>query len=295
MEQKSSKQRAEEAVLDLKGKLRQLNKALADKGAVVAENAPLVATIKAVEGMNEQAVTMTIFKRQQFWGYVNETLPPMRISESLKPAFIDYCFMQNRWLKKLPIIENIGVAVNLASFASSCVSLKEASLEELTNATDISGAFSGCTALTSASIGAAPKVANASYLFNGCIGLKDVSVDLSGGLLTSFSYAFSGCSNLRRVTGIIDLSNVNSTNDTAVAFNRCSSLKEVRIKGLKVSIDLSACVNLSLESVRYLIENAQSVSSQRIDLSRAILDAHEEELGDLGDTASDKGWTINYK
>lgn len=295
MEQKSSKQRAEEAVLDLKGKLRQLNKTLASKGATIDENAPLVDTIKAVEGMNEQAVTMTIFMRRQFFGYVDESLPPMRISESLKPAFIDYCFMQNRWLKKLPIIENIGVAVNLSSFASSCVSLKEASLEELTNATDISGAFSGCTALTSASIGAAPKVANASYLFNGCIGLKDVSVDLSGGLLTRFSYAFSGCSNLRRVTGIIDLSNVNSTNDTAVAFNRCSSLEEVRIKGLKVNLDLSACAKLSVESVRYLIENAQSVSSQRIDLSRALLYAHEEELGDLGDTASDKGWTINYK
>ena len=291
----SSKQRAEAEVLDLKGKLRQLNKALAVKGATIAENAPLVATIKAVEGMKEQAVTMTIFKRQQFWGYVNETLPPMRISESLKPALIDYCFMQNRWLEKLPIIENIGVAVNLSSLAASCVSLKEASLEELTNATDISGAFSGCTALTSASIGAAPKVENASYLFNGCTGLKDVSVDLSGGLLTSFSYAFNGCSNLCRVTGIIDLSNVYSANNTAVAFNRCSSLEEVRIKGLKVSIDLSACNNLSLESVRYLINNAQSVSGQRIELSRALLDANEEELGDLGDTASDKGWTINYK
>ena len=60
MAQKSSKQRAEEAVLDLNSKLRQLNKALATKGAVVTENAPLVATIKAVEGMKAQAsVTMT--------------------------------------------------------------------------------------------------------------------------------------------------------------------------------------------------------------------------------------------
>lgn len=292
MEQKSSKQRAEEAVLDLKGKLRQLNKTLASKGATIEENAPLVDTIKAVEGMKEQAVTMSIFKRQQFFGYVDESLPPMRISDGYKPALIDYCFAQNRALKSLPSIENVGVAVNLSSFASACGSLIEASLGALTNATDISSAFSSCPSLTSASIGAAPKVTNASYLFSGCSNLKDVSIDLSGGLLTNFTYAFNNCSSLRRVTGTIDLSNANSA---TAPFQGCSSLEEVRIRGLKVDLDLSACGNLSLESVRYLIENAQAVSGKRIDLSRALLNAHEEELGDLGDTASDKGWSINYK
>lgn len=288
----SSKQRAEEAVLDLKGKLRQLNKTLAGKGAVVAENAPLVATIKAVEGMKEQAATMSIFKRQQFFGYVDESLPPLRISEGYNPAIIDYCFAQNRALKSLPSIENVGMAVNLSSFASSCGSLIEVSLGALTNATDMSSAFSGCYSLTSVAIGAAPKVTNGSNLFFGCNSLKDVSIDLSGGQLTDLTYAFFNCSSLRRVTGTIDLSNANTSTAT---FQGCSSLEEVRIKGLKADLDLSYCANLSVESVRYLIENAQEVSGKRIDLSRALLDAHEEELGDLGDTASDKGWTINYK
>ena len=292
MAQQSSKQRAEAEVLDLKGKLRQLNKTLAGKGATIAENAPLVDTIKAVEGMKAQAVTMSIFKRQQFLGYVDESLPPMRISDGYKPALIDYCFAQNRALKSLPSIENVGVAVNLSSFASACGSLIEASLGALTNATDISSAFSSCPSLTSASIGAAPKVTNASYLFSGCSNLKDVSIDLSGGLLTNFTYAFNNCSSLRRVTGTIDLSNANSA---TAPFQGCSSLEEVRIRGLKVDLDLSACGNLSLESVRYLINNAQSVTGNRIDLSRALLDANEEALGDLGDTASDKGWTINYR
>jgi len=288
----SSKQQAEEAVLDLNVKLRQLNNALAGKGATIEENAPLVAAIKAVEGMKEQAVTMSIFRRQQFLGYVDESLPPMRISDGYKPALIDYCFAQNRALKSIPSIENVGVAVNLSSFASSCGSLIEASLGALANATDISSAFSYCSSLTSASIGAAPKVTNASYLFYGCSNLKDVSIDLSGGLLTNFTYAFNSCSSLRRVTGTIDLSNANSA---AAPFQGCSSLEEVRIRGLKVDLDLSACGNLSLESVRYLINNAQSVTGNRIDLSRALLGANEEALGDLGDTASDKGWTINYK
>ena len=288
----SSKQQAEEAVLDLKGKLRQLNKTLAGKGAVVAENAPLVATIKAVEGMNEQAVTMTIFRGQQFFGFVDEAFPPMRIADGYKSANLNFCFAQCIALKKLPSIENIGVAVNLSSLASSCPSLVEVSLSEITNATNISGAFSNCRSLTSVAIGAAPKVTNASQIFSGCSKLTDVSIDLSGGLLTNLSHAFLGCKDLRRVTGVIDLSSVTSAAGT---FQECSSLEEVRIKGLKVDLDLSVCANLSVESVRYLVESAQNVTGKRIDLNRALLDAHEEELGDLGDTASDKGWTLNYK
>lgn len=292
MEQKSSKQRAEEAVLDLKGKLRQLNKALAGKGAVVAENDPLVATIKAVEAMKSQTVTMTIFKPLQFAGFFDEAFPPMRIAAGYKEANLAHCFAQNRAMKRIPTIENIDVAVNLSSFASSCGALIEASLGALTNATNISRAFESCSSLTRATIGDAPKVTDASFLFSGCNKLEEVSITLSDGLLTNFSFAFFQCGSLRRVTGIIDLSTATSVPSP---FQGCSLLEEVRIKGMKTDLDLSPCAKLSLESVRYLIENAQAVSGKRIDLSRALLDAHEEELGDLGDTASDKGWTINYK
>lgn len=288
----SSKQRAEEAVLDLKGKLRQLNNALAAKGAVVAENAPLVATIKAVEGMKSQTVKMTIFKSQQFVGYVDAEFPPLRISDGYKSADLGYCFAQNSALKRLPTVENIYMAVNLSSFASSCGALIDASLGALTNATNISRVFESCSSLTRATIGDAPKVTDASFMFSGCNKLEEVSINLSGGLLTNFNYAFFQCGSLRRVIGIIDLSNANSL---APPFMGCSSLEEMRIKGLKVDLDLSPCAKLSLESVRYLIENAQTVTGKRIDLSRALLDVNEEALGDLGDTASDKGWTINYK
>lgn len=279
-------------MLDLKTKLRQLNKAVADKGATIDENAPLVATIKAVEGMKEQAVTMTIFRSQQFFGYPDESLPPMRISKTYKPALIDYCFSENKALKKLPSIENIDMAVNLSSFASSCTSLIEASLGALTNATVISSAFSRCYSLTSASIGASPKVTNASYLFYGCANLKDVSIDLSGGLITDFTYAFNNCQKLQRVAGIIDLS---SDTSAVGAFQDCTSLEEVRIKGLKVDLDLSACANLSLESVKYLVENAQSATNKTITLHNSLVDKYDDELVTLGETATSKGWTINYR
>ena len=50
-----------------------------------------------------------------------------------------------------------------------------------------------------------------------------------------------------------------------------------------------------MESVRYLVDNAQRVTGQSIALSRKLLETHEEELGELGDTASDKGFTFNYR
>lgn len=292
MGQKSSKQRVEEAVLDLKGKLRQLNKTLASKGATIDENAPLVDTIKAVEGMKSQAVTMSIFKRQQFFGNVDESLPPMRISEGYKPAILDYCFAQNRALKNLPSIENVGVAVNLSSFASSCGSLIEVSLGALTNVTDISSAFSGCYSLTSVAIGAAPKVTNVSSLFLGCASLKDVSIDLSGGQLTNFTYVFFNCSSLRRVTGTIDLSNANTS---TAPFQGCSSLEEVRIKGLKIDLDLSACANLSVESVKYLVDNLQQVTGKSITLARAWQTAHQDEAREYAQKATAKGFALTFR
>lgn len=288
----SSKQRAEAEVLDLKGKLRKLNKVLATKGATIAENAPLVDTIKAVEGMKEQAVTMSIFKRQQFFGYVDESLPPMRISEGYKPAIIDYCFAQNRALKSLPSIENIGVAVNLSSFASSCGSLTEVSLGALTNATDISSAFSGCYSLTSVAIGAAPKATYVSSLFFGCASLKDVSIDLSGGQLTDLTYAFYNCSSLRRVTGTIDLSNANTF---TAPFQGCSSLEEVRIKGLKADLDLSYCANLSVESVKYLVDNLQQVTGKSITLASAWQTAHPTEARAYAQKATAKGFALTFR
>lgn len=288
----SSKQRAEAEVLDLKGKLRQLNKALATKGAVVAENAPLVATIKAVEAMKAQAVTMTLFRRQQFFNYVDAELPPMRISEGYKPALIDYCFSNNRALKRIPSIENIDLAVNMSSFAASCGALIEVSLGALTNATDISSAFSNCQSLTSATFGASPKVTNASYLFSGCSSLKDVSIDLSGGLITNFTYAFNNCSSLRRVTGIIDLANTNSATDP---FLGCSSLEEVRVKGLKVDLDISACVNLSVESVKYLVDNLQQSTGKTISLAGAWQTAHPAEAREYAQKAAAKGFALTFR
>lgn len=289
----SSKQRAEAEVLDLKAKLRQLNKILATKGAVVAENAPLVATIKAVEGLKAQApLTITIFKELQFWQYVDAELPPMRIAESYKQANLSYCFAQNKALKSLPTVENLDMAINMSSYASGCTSIIEVSLGALTNATNISGAFSGCTSLASVTIGAAPKATNAQQIFSGCPNLKDVSIAISGGLLTDFGYAFFNCTTLQRVTGVIDFTNATSVHGS---FQGCSSLEEVRIKGLKVDLDLSDCVRLSMDSVRYLVDNLQQSTGKTISLAGAWQTAHTAEAREYAQKATAKGFALTFR
>lgn len=266
MAQQSSKQRAEEAVLDLKTKLRQLNKALAGKGATITENAPLVATIKAVEDMTTGggSFSFPIYKLAQFEAYPEGALPLMHFVRGFASG---YSLFSNSKLEEVPAIEGWD------------------------SITAMDHTFNGCSSLKKAVIGSATSVASLSNTFSSCRALEVVDLTTSA-RLGSLVGTFSSCTALREIKGVLDLSGCTST---YAAFQNSNSVEEVRIKGLKADIDLSACAKLSVESVKYLVDNAQSVSGKRIDLSRKLLDANEEALGDLGDTASDKGWTINYK
>lgn len=316
MAQKSSKQIAEEAVLDLKGKLRQLNSELTSKGVTVATNAPLIDTIKEVAMMKEvrEEVPMTLYKDSQLYQWVDETLPPMRLKEGVTVS-LRYTFSEMVSLTKLPEISGLERASNISYMCKSASSLRSTTLPDLPKCTDATSVFEQCSAIESISvgnmpictsfycfalsakkvrsitIGDAPLAANVNSVAYDCPMLEEFTANF-GDKISNARYMFYNCMELRRINGGLDFSSIT---DLTAAFAACASLEEVRIKGLKASLDLSACTNLSLESVRYLLENAQEVRSLRIDLSRALLEAHEEALGDLGDTASNKGWTINYK
>lgn len=265
MAQQSSKQQAEEAVLDLNSKLRQLNKALATKGAVVAENAPLVATIKAVEDMTTGGCfRLPIYKVSEFSSYPDGALPPLYFVSGFTTG---YGMFSGSKIEEAPAVEGWDTVTLMDNAFYSCSFLKKAVIGSTTSLETATRTFYSC----------------------GALGVVDMTTSEK---LSSLSGTFYGCSNLREVKGILDVSGCTTVYS---AFFSCRSLEEVRIKGLKVDLDLSSCVNLSVESVKYLVENAQAVSGKRIDLSRALLDAREEALGNLGDTASDKGWTINYK
>ena len=261
------------------------------------------------------APVIEIFKEQQLLDWVSDEFPTLRVYRGYAPASLRYMLGRCSRLKRFPELIEVDEVVDISYMCLSCTSMTSAQLPIMAKVTTAASAFNGCVSLESLEIGGLPVCKHMNSLVSGCKALKSLSlgdcsnvelidqmaagcVNLTdvtavfGGRLKSINMSFYGCSFLRKVDAIIDLS---ECGDAGNAFTNCSSLEEVRLKGLKASIDLSACTKLSIDSARYLLENVQTVSGQRIDLSRKLLEANEEALGDLGDTASDKGWTINYK
>ena len=301
-------------LMELDSHRRNIINALRAKGAQVSDDDGLETLEAKIAALSYSKIS--IFREQQFSGWADEFYPTMTVSEAFRPVSLKNMFAQNPRLSQLPIVEGIENAFYIDSYAQRCPSLRSVELPDLREAKTATAMFDGCTSMTKATIGALPNLANATWLFstcqalvsatvgsapklevaqglfNNCASLQSVTLDLSGGLITNASYLFYSCEKLRAVTGEIDLSR---TTNVSLAFSGCASLEEVRIKGVKVAIDLSACANLSLESVKYLVENAQSATNKTITLHNSLVDKYDDELVTLGETATSKGWTINYR
>lgn len=323
MAQKSSKQRAEEEVLDLKGKLRQLNKAVAEKGVSLEENAPLVDTIKAVEGLSNELIVSNgadviyIDRPAMFFGWgMTSFKTKIKVKEDYGKKDLSYTFGLCTRMNRLPKIEGLEGATNMSFFVLGCDSLIEVQLPDLpevlslyqfaekcrrlrrvtigamTKCRSISNAFYGCTNLRTVTIGDCPKVNSMTNTFEGCSSLISITIDLSNNSnRMSIERTFFGCSSLRTITGII-------TRPTSInnnAFEGCTSLEEVRIKELSEDLNLSACANLSVESVRYLVDNLNQVKGKSITLPRAWQTAHTEEASEYSQKAAAKGFTLNFR
>lgn len=261
----SSKQRAEAEVLDLKGKLRQLNKILAGKGATIAETAPLVDTIKAVEGMTAGGgLILPVYKVGQFEAYPDGSLPPMRFVGGFTSG---YSLFSNSKLEEVPAIDGWSSITAMDQAFNGCSSLKKAVIGSATSVTSLSNTFASCRALE----------------------VVDLTTSSKLGILVG---TFSNCNALREIEGVLDVSGCTSTYS---AFSNCNALEEVRIKGLKTDLDLSACVNLSTESVKYLVDNLQKTSGKSISLPRSWQQEHTTEARDNAKAASQKGFTLNFR
>lgn len=293
---------------------RELKQAMRSRGIQVGDDETI--DTYAAKLTAHEVPRIAIFKVAQFQGFLEDKLPAMYVSPSYVQPDLSTLFYRCSLLKALPNIEGLDRVVAMRNFvneavaleelrlpdlpqadsikelAKSCTGLKKAVVGALPKARTIDYAFGLCSSLETAEIGAAPLVSNVYALFHSCPLLRKVKLSLDGGLVDNCTWMFNDDTLLEEVEGVIDVSRCTSTDRFAT---NCTSLREIRIKGLKVSLDLSACANLSMESIRYLVENAQTVTSKGINLSRNLLEAHEEELSELGDTASNKGWVINYR
>ena len=302
-------------LMELDRHRRALIEALKSKGvgALDTDGLETLATkVRELEGNTP----LIVFKAQQFIDWKEPSLPPLKLSDDYRPADISWCVGRNKFLTELPDFANLGEVSIMSSFARDCTALATALLPDLPKATAIDNAFNGCIALTTATLGAMAKVSNAAWLFGSCTSLttatlgamakvvsvqgmfhdcralRSVTIDLTGGEVTNISYLFNQCNRLEIVTGVIDLSRVT---DTGAAFNGCANLHEVRLKGLKVDLVLFDCVNLSVESVKYLVDNLQQATGKTITLPRAWQQKHTAEAREYAKITAQKGFSLSFR
>ena len=289
----------------------EMAKALRSYGEDVKETDGIA---KFVEIINRGLVpTLTIYKVDQYYISKDRIIPPLKIWGGWSSPNLSDAFAQSLELERMPKIEgiervvsiyrmckgnaklkgsveigDIPLCTNAASAFEGCARLESARLGDMPECVTFDDCFRGCVSLMSASIGSLKKASNIGGMFRGCERLSMVTF---GGIASSPSseYLFYGCGALETVNGEL------SINVGANSFNGCSSLREIKLKEVGVNVNLQWCTNLSLESVRYLVDKAQRVTGKTITLHSALLEKWEDELTEIGESASQKGWTINYR
>ncbi len=102
---------------------------------------------------------------------------------------------------------------------------------------------------------------NVQDIFCMCRNLKSINkLDVSAA--TNTRGLFYKCQNLE----VLNELDVYSSTYSPYAFSSCYKLRVANIKNLKTSIDLSDSVNLGIESLQYMLDNAQQVQGETISL-----------------------------
>ena len=304
-----------EELLALMRDREEIKKALIELGAVVADDDGLSSYSGKIRGL--KPARLKIFKDQQFYQWKDEVLPDMEVDEGYTAANLSWVFGRCPNLVRVPDILGIARAVNLESFIQESMKVKKLTLPDLPNLTSmrsfahkasslesvVVGAmpqnaslfytFAECASLRSVTIGDVSKVTDVFAAFYACTKLQRVKLSLGAGMVSNAQYLFDGCAMLEEVEGIIDLSV--ATNISSL-ITRCSNLREIRLKGVGRELIAFQSVALSLESVRYLINEAKSVSTGTVMyLPQSLVDRYPSEMAELGKVATSKGWTITYR
>lgn len=292
----------------------EIKKALVESGADVGEEDGFASYPDKIRGLKHAGIK--IYKSQQLYQWIDEVLPPAKIDDGYSSGDLSWSFARCPNLTSIPSIEGIERAVKMESFMQESPKVRMLSLPNMpnmTNAKQIANkaigaeevkigamplvttmyySFAECTSLKTASLGDAPAVTNVFALFYACPKLTRVKLSMSGGLISDVQYMFDKCASLEEVEGIIHLADGANVSNFLTG---CAKLREIRVKGISKSLVAFESTNLSLESARYLINEARTVTGQTIHLPQKLVDDHEDEMTRLGESASAKGWTISYR
>ena len=293
----------------------EIRMALVELGASVAEEDGLSSYPDKIRGLTPTPIK--IFKSQQFYQWKDEALPPAKIDDGYTSGDLSWCFARCPNLTSVPSVEGIDKAVSMESFIQESVKVKKLTLPDLPNLTSMRSfahkasslesvvvgampqnaslfySFAECASLRSVTIGDVSKVTDVFAAFYACTKLQRVKLSLGAGMVSNAQYLFDGCAILEEVEGIIDLS---VATNIANLITRCPNLREIRLKGVGRELIAFQSVALSLESVRYLINEAKSVSTGTVMyLPQSLVDRYPSEMAELGKVATSKGWTITYR
>lgn len=171
-----------------------------------------------------------------------------------------------------------------------CKSLIEAPYVNTSLVKDMSYMFYYCSSLLTVPILNTSAVTNMYDMFYYCSSLQTVpAFDTSS--VTYMSYMFYYCSSLKSIGGTLDMIKVTSDSNANYMFENCKLLETVKISNLGVSLDLSYCQVLSVDSVLYLFNNAKSgVSGKTIKLNSLVFDQLTEDQIAI---ATQKGFSVS--
>lgn len=166
-----------------------------------------------------------------------------------------------------------------------CLKLKEVPLIDTSNATGMTATFYNCAAIKAIPQLGTSKVTSISQLCYGCTSLESVpALDFSE--VRSGSNAFSGCSALKTV-GPLTIPNMTSASSM---FRNCYALENCFLIALKTGISFEFSSKLTKESVLYIFENAQTVTTTQ------TITLHADTFAQLTEAeiavATEKGFSV---
>lgn len=293
---------------------RDLRVALVDKGVYIPDGVTIDQYADIIR--SSMSETVQIYKSEMFTRCPQERLPNFMISPLYNPADMSFMFSQCANLVELPRVSGVERVNTMRYYASGsglirgivdipslpmchslecsfedCKSVEVIVIGDVPKCTTLRNFAIGCKLAKSIKLGHMPEVMYLGQSFLACNVVTRIDTSF-GAKIIDMSRTFGGCYALKEISGVIDVTNVSDFNDT---FDDCRELNEVRLKGVKANIDLSRSPKISIESLRYLVTNAQVVTAKTIFLPRRIFDEHRDEMEALGRDATAKGFTINYQ
>lgn len=202
----------------------------------------------------------------------------------------DLCYQASE-MRGQVALPDLPLCTSAESAFYGCSKLEQLSVGNLPECTSLYNLARDCAQLKTAIVGNVPNCNNVQNIFANCFALEEVTIGDLGA--PTGGWLFFRCERLVRVNGIVNLSNITDSINTS--FDNCKALQEVRIKGLKTDLMIYWSTRLSLDSVRYLIANAQTVEGKTMTLSQQLFDDHRAEMEAIGRQATAKGFTITYR